>query len=119
MNSGEVGILNVGAGDTKISFDPSNPADVERASRIVKDMIRRGYALLIEIGTNEKGPIYQRAHDFDEKTAEYIVVGVSETKEANEQPPRAPRRKAAGRKTQTRIPASGAKAVAVARVAGG
>lgn len=38
--NGEVGVLNVGAGDTKLSFDPSNQADRIRAARIVKDMSR-------------------------------------------------------------------------------
>ena len=71
--SGTIGILNVGAGDTKLTFDPKNPSEVARTSRIVKDMLRRGYALLIEIGKDEKGePKYARAKDFDEKHCEYI-----------------------------------------------
>ena len=72
---GEVAILNVGAGDTKLSFDPSNPTEARRAAKIVKDMIRRGFAVLIEVGSDERGPLYRRAHDFDEATAEYIRVG--------------------------------------------
>ena len=76
---GEVGILNVGAGDTKLTFDPSKPDEVARSAQIVKDMIRRGFVLLIEVGQDEKGEaIYKRAHDFDESTAEYIVAGVTE-----------------------------------------
>lgn len=75
MSFGTIGILNVGAGDTKLSFDPTNPAEVIRASRIVKDMIRRGYALLVATGKDDDGrPIYHRATDFDEKTAEYIIA---------------------------------------------
>lgn len=124
---GELGILNVGAGDTKLTFDPKNPAETERASRIVKDMIRRGFALMIEVGQNDKGPIYQRAHDFDESTAEYIIMGGPSDQEieqeiANvEEPSGAPRqgRKASPRRTSKRIPASSTNAVAVARVAGG
>ena len=81
--TGEVAILNVGAGDTKLSFDPKDPAEAARASRIVKDMIRRGFVLLIEVGRNDKGPIYQRAHDFDEATAEYIVAGSAGEAEDN------------------------------------
>lgn len=72
--SGEVGILNVGAGDTKLVFDPTNPQEMIRAARIVKDMIRRGYALLVEV-KNPKGPsTFRRAYDFDEKTCEYIIA---------------------------------------------
>lgn len=72
-----MGILNVGCGDTKIVFDPNNPQDMIRAARIVKDMLRRGYALLVtvpgETGPDGK-PIYRRATDFDEKTCEYIIA---------------------------------------------
>ena len=118
--SGEVGILNVGAGDTKLVFDNKNPAETQRAARIVKDMIRRGFALFIEIGRNDKGPIYQRAHDFDEATTEYIVAGSpgeSEDQPDEQEPAGAPRkgRKAAPR----RIHAVSTNAVAVARTAGG
>lgn len=47
---GVVGILNVGCGDTKLSFDPTNQAECIRAARIVTDMIRRGYALMVATG---------------------------------------------------------------------
>lgn len=128
---GEVGILNVGAGDTKLTFDPSKPDEVKRSAQIVKDMIRRGFVLLIEVGQDEKGEaIYKRAKDFDESTAEYIVAGVTElptTEKAHDDeeqtgaPPRsrkaAPRR--GGRRKSERIPASSTRAVAVARTAGG
>ena len=68
--TGTVGILNVGAGDTKLSFDPKNPAERIRAARIVRDMLRRGYALLVEVAPGE----YQRATDFDEARCEYIIA---------------------------------------------
>jgi hypothetical protein len=140
--SGEVGILNVGAGDTKLSFDRSNPAEVIRASRIVKDMIRRGYALLVDVGeTHPDGkPIYRRATDFDENTAEYIiadfdpeVAAAEDRKERDdEQKTAAPARSDGapeprlrdqskpGRKSKiARFDASKTKAVAVAHSAGG
>lgn len=74
--TGGIGILNVGAGDTKLSFDKKNPAECIRAGRIVKDMLRRGYALLVQTGTDKKSgdPIYSRATDFDENTSEYIIA---------------------------------------------
>lgn len=71
-HAGEVGILNVGAGDTKLSFDPKNPAERIRAARIVKDMIRRGYALLVE--TTPGSGQYVRAHDFNEERCEYVIA---------------------------------------------
>lgn len=72
---GDIAILNVGAGDNKLVFDPSDAAGMIRAARIVKDMLRRGYALLVETGKGDDGkPVYQRATDFDEKTCEYIIA---------------------------------------------
>lgn len=123
--TGTVGILNVGAGDTKLVFDPSKPDEVKRSARIVKDMIRRGFVLLIEVGSDDKGPIYRRAHDFDEGTAEYIVAGtagesVAEGKSDDEKPASAPRqRRQKAPRGGTRVPAGRTKAVAVARTAGG
>lgn len=125
---GSVGILNVGAGDTKLVFDPSKPGETERSATIVKGMIRQGFVLLVQVGENDKGPIYQRALDFDEATTEYIVAGMASdatpTKEAttNDQEPAStsPRgRKAAATRTSRRIPADSTGAVAVARTAGG
>lgn len=121
--SGEVGILNVGAGDTKLSFDPKNPGEVERAKKIIMDMIRRGFAILVEIGRDEKGPMYRRALDFDPETAEYIIAGEPATKEDIDvkepasSPPRG--RKGPRPASPKRIPAASTSAVAVARTAGG
>lgn len=133
--TGTVAILNVSAGDTKLTFDKSNPAEAIRAARIVKDMLRRGYALLIEVGQGEDGkPLYQRAKDFDENTNEYIIAdfdpitakdaddeeGQEEDETDQSASAEAPRpasnRKAAGTR---RIPAGKTKAVAVARTSGG
>jgi len=121
--AGSVGILNVGAGDTKLVFDNSNPDDVAKSAAIVKDMIRRGFVLLIEVGSNEKGPIYQRAHDFDPETAEYIVAGppvepLELDKPDVKNPASPPRRRSKAKETR-RIHASKTNAVAVARTAGG
>ena len=128
MTIGTVAILNVAAGDTKLTFDPSNPAEVKRSATIVKDMIRRGFVLLVEVGADEKGPIYRRAHDFDETTAEYIVAGSStpeEDEESHEQEPAStprPRRQGTAKREpakRRRISASASNVVAVARTAGG
>lgn len=119
--AGEIGILNVGAGDTKLSFDPKNRAEVKRASAIVADMLKRGYALLVEVGADDKGPLYRRATGFDPATAEYIIAGapdnleVPSVKGASTPAPR--RRK--GKAAETRVPAASTNAVAVSRTAGG
>jgi hypothetical protein len=69
-----IGILNVGAGDTKLVFDKSNPAEMIRSARIVKDMLRRGYALLIEVDDGKGGKSFQRVTAFREDTSEYIIA---------------------------------------------
>lgn len=71
--NGTVGILNIGGGDTTLSFDPNNPAERIRAARIVRDMIRRGYALLIEIEIDGVRK-FQRALDFREDVCEYVIA---------------------------------------------
>jgi hypothetical protein len=77
--NGTVGILNVGAGDTKLIFDKDNPIETARAARIVKDMIRRGYVLFVEIVEDGK-KVFRRALDFDESTAEYIIADLDPLK---------------------------------------
>lgn len=129
---GTVGILNVGDGDTKLSFDPKNPAERIRAARIVKDMIRRGYCLLIEIEKDGKKET-TRALDFDESVCEYIIADFDpliaqehdeqESHNGNTQSGGAtPAGEASPQKRQYRkrgVAADGTRAVAVAPIAGG
>lgn len=136
---GEVAILNVASGDTKLTFDKNNPAECLRAGRIVKDMLRRGYALLIEVDRDGEKR-WERAQDFDEKTSEYliadfdpIVADVHDKHEAlvklrekeredgqgtNVQAA-VPESTGKGKGQRRRVPASGTKAVSVGRSAGG
>jgi hypothetical protein len=120
---GTVGILNVGAGDTKLSFDPNNPAERIRAARVVKDMIRRGYALLIQ---REPGGPFVRATDFDENVCEYVIADFDplqaaeadqHDEEETQQPAAAPG--AARKATKKRVKAESVRAVSVAPSAGG
>lgn len=129
---GEVGILNVGDGDTKLSFDPKNPAERIRAARIVKDMIRRGYCLLIEV-ERDGVKTTTRALDFDEKVCEYIIADFDpivaqeqdnqESQHGNTEQSGAPSGGQAGPQKRTYrkrgVAADGTRAVAVAPIAGG
>lgn len=139
--SAQLGILNVGAGDTKLVFDKNNPAESIRAARIVKDMLRRGYALLVEFKTADGRADYRRVHDFDENTCEYIIAdfdpveasnadlseernhGEGRTTEANDTPstgaPEPARKRGGKRAAKIRVAAESASGVAVARSAGG
>lgn len=113
--TGYVGILNVGAGDTKLTFDPERPDDRERAAQVVTDMLRRGYAIFVEVGTQDGKLLYQRAETFDPETCEYIIVG---TPHADESTTEKKERRASGAPRQ-RVKAETTRATAVARSAGG
>lgn len=115
---GELGILNVGTGDTKLTFDKTKPEETKRAAAIVTDMLKRGFAILVEVGKDEKGPLYRRATAFDPETMEYIIVGLPEDeiitpKEKEEAP-----QKRRGRPLK-RVPADSTNAISVSRSAGG
>ena len=131
--TGEVAILNVGEGDTKLTFNSKDPAEVIRAGRIVKDMLRRGYALLVDL---EGDGNLTRALDFDENTNEYIIADLDPVREAEEDareqidqaeaPAGEPSTKGKtggtarrGGRPRKRITAKGTRATAVAPVAGG
>lgn len=66
--SGELSVLNCTAGDIRISFDKANEVEVARAKRMIEDMLRRGYILVIEVDGRHV-PVKQ----FDSETCEYIV----------------------------------------------
>lgn len=122
MKPGTVGILNVGAGDTKISFDPKNPIERVRAARIVTDMLRRGYALMVAVERRGK-TTYQRVLKFREDKCEYVIADLDPEAAQPPEEPRvepvpqaAPVRKGRGARS---VPAEKAHAVAVAPSAGG
>lgn len=119
--TGTLSILNVGDGDTKLSFDPKKPSEAKRTAEIVTDMLRRGYVLLVEVGADEKGPIYRRATGFDPDTTEYIIAGtVSDQEDVSDAKPKsAPRRSKAHSIPKNRVKAATTNAVAIARTAGG
>lgn len=141
---GSIAILNVGAGDVKVTFDKNNPAETIRARRIIKDMLRRGYALLVEVerGGEKK---FERALDFDESNDSYIVAdfdpqialdadtqdsyglelrqekptyGEGQQAEAGSTDANTQGAKKGGRPRKA-VPAEGTRAVAIARSAGG
>lgn len=145
---GQLRCLNVGAGDIKITFDTQDAAEAIRARRMITDMLRRGYALLIEVDG-----AYVRALDFKEDVGEYVVADfdpeqsvitqekqdgtdtenkitnvaehevlpkIRESEISNERPDSASAMPGKrGRKPNKSIPMSKANAVAVGRSAGG
>lgn len=127
MSKGSLGILNVGTGDTKLSFDKSNPAERARAAKIVEDMLKRGYAILVQIGDQGGEPIYRRAKAFDPETCEYIIAGgpdevinVGELTAPGDGAGGVPMLEAHGRRhREHRVKAERTRAVSVSRSAGG
>lgn len=133
---GQIGILNVGCGDTKLSFDKSNPAECIRAARIVTDMIKRGYALLVEVEQPNGTKTYQRVYAFREETCEYVIADMDplqaqradEQEAQNEQAgetsseaatPQGDKARPKGKRGTRTLKASETRGVAVARSAGG
>ena len=113
MEIGEVGILNVGAGHIKLSFDPNDSMERLRAARIVKDMLQRGYVLAIEV-ERDGGQSFERVLEFREDTCEYIIADYDPTgaTDAGDQP----KPKRGGRRA---VRAETTRAIGVARSAGG
>lgn len=143
---GTVSALSTSLGHLKLSFDPNDPVERLRAARVVTDMLRRGYALMIEVVKPDGEKAFQRVQSFDEERCEYIVADLdpsaSEQGQQFEQLGRLvadklqdvlyvdsegqvseeiPVQKSRGRpkKSTKRLPAETSKVVAVARTAGG
>ena len=110
---GQLEVLSVGHGHIRIKFDKDDAVEIERARRIIADMLRRGYVLLVE----HDGKM-QRVRRFDIKTDEYIVAdGPLYAAEVASEPTEQPRR---GRKSrEKRVPLKKGKATGVAPTAGG
>lgn len=70
---GVLEVLNVQGGDVKITFDPANPSETIRAKRMIEDMLRRGYALVVEVERDGK-TAYERVQSFDAARGEYIIA---------------------------------------------
>lgn len=104
-------ILNVGDGDTKITFDKDKPEERERACRIVADMLKLGYAIMVKDADGK----WTRAVGFDPETAEYLVSAEPTDEAAVQKPTKKVKRGRAAK----RLPASTTRAVGVARSAGG
>lgn len=123
---GTLGVLNVANGDTKLSFDPNNPQERIRAARIVKDMLRRGYALMVDDGNG----IFRRVTDFDESKCEYIIADFDPVMAAEEDEKQGANNGSTFEQAATptagtrakknhRIPAEKTRGVSIARSAGG
>lgn len=145
--TGSIGILSVGAGDIRLTFDKNNPAECIRSARVVEDMLKRGYALLIEVDNRKGGKSFQRVKAFRADICSYIIADLDTTiaaradaqeteRRGEEQEIKAEAGNAAGaaagnpsptskrggrspKAVDRAVPASGTRGVAIARSAGG
>ncbi len=122
---GSLDVLNVGSGHLTLTFNKDDRPELERAKRVVSEMLARGYAIFVQVG-EELRPVRR----FDAKTATYYITDVGgevQTSPDESRPvqgaacPRCGRRKHKGRcrKAEVAVPMARARATAVGRSAGG
>lgn len=104
--NGTLDVLNCGAGHLSFRFDKADPMEVEKARRVIADMLRRGYSLFVEVD----GQLH-KAEAFDPETDSYIISDAPEPAE-----PSAPR---PGKGRKRKVPMASARATGVGPTAGG
>lgn len=113
--TGRMDVLNCGEGHLEITFKDGDVVEMERAKRIIGDMLRRGYALFVH-GTDQA---LIRVQEFSEKHNAYIIADgptvPPEALPATATPDVKPRR-GKGRRC---VPMATAHATVVGRSAGG
>ncbi|MBS0418013.1 MAG: hypothetical protein JSR66_09890 [Proteobacteria bacterium] len=110
-------ILSVGEGDTRLKVDPEDPASRERFTKVVTDLLRKGYLISVVTGHDEEGrEIRARVTEFDPEALEYLVENTSpEEDEALQQELKGTR----GRRRTKRLAIANTPADAVPPTAGG
>jgi hypothetical protein len=111
---GQLEVLSVGQGHIRIKFDKDDAVEFQRARRIIADMLKRGYVLLVE----HDGKL-QRVRRFDETTDEYIVADGPLNATDEEESPPAEQAKRGRRPREKRVPLKEGQATGVAPTAGG
>jgi hypothetical protein len=113
--TGSLSVLNVGAGDIEVRFNPHQPEEIARAIKMLRDMQQRGYAILVK----QDDGSYARAVEIDEQHACYVISGEPQApaQPSAETPPATKTKN--GRRGRRRQPIASSHAVGVARSAGG
>lgn len=119
MSAGTLEVLNCGEGDIEIVITENNPIEIERARRIITDMLRRGYALFI----HGPGDNLVRVRRFKADTLTYVIADRPETETvplpSSEPASLPPPKRGRGRPRPREIKATETKATVVGRSAGG
>ena len=129
----ELEVLNTGSGHVRITYDPGNEAEVEKARRTVELMLLRGFALFVDTGDGQ----LKRVKGFSPNVGAYLVdTAPDEAQQSKAEADATPGGAAAvakksacwcgralhhrGRHAKTKaVPVKGTRAVAVGRTAGG
>lgn len=115
MNTGQIDILNTGEGHMEIKLNEDDPISMERAKRIITDMIKRGYALFV----HGKNNVLCRVKRFDPKKMVYIIGDGPEIPTEAIPAEETKAEKVDRQKGYRQVPASRAKVTVVGRSAGG
>lgn len=122
FTAGTAAILNVGDGDTKLSFDPSKPEERARAAKVVAQMLRAGFSIMIEVDNGKDGKVFKRVKTFKPDVCEYIISGEPDAQAQSQAAPATSgkgRRGSARKPADVSVPAIHTRAVGIARSAGG
>lgn len=104
IDEGTLCILNITAGDIKVSFNKDDPEEAARAREMIEDMLKRGYSILVQWGDG-----WRRAKKFIPSRDSYVIEVPKEGKEGEVKP----------KMEEKEIPAKKTRAVGVAPTAGG
>ena len=102
-------VLNCGMGHLEFNFDKSSPKDVAEAKKVIEDMLRRGYTIIVE----HEGETH-RVTSFDPEQEVYYVEMPAEPAE-----PAEPAKSRRGRPKGKPIPIKQSRATGIGRTGGG
>lgn len=109
-------VLNCGAGHIEIDFTKDDPNSVTEAKKIIQDMIKRGYTVVIETEDRQT----RRVEAFDPEHSHYIVSAGPTVIEPADEPAGAEAATPPKKKPKKeKVPMTKARATGIGRTAGG
>lgn len=113
---GQLDVLNVGKGHLKMTFAEGDEVELEKAKRVITDMLARGYSIFVETGDG-----VQRVRSFNPERNTYIIddYGVEHFHAKDTGTDEAPEVTKKRGRSKKEVPVKDAKATAVGRAAGG
>ncbi len=120
LPTGSLCVLNVGAGDIRVTFNQQDKGESAKAIKMLQDMQARGYFIAVELPDGS----YTRVQQVDASRGRYVITVPEEAQVPPEAEPVKPTRYSKGgngRRAGKRVsvPVSKSKAIGVARSAGG